>query len=130
MEPIGVVPFSVCNIARVLSGARIAVAVKWAISPKASVSQGPIQTETVDHDSVVVGYDSHADNEAAIRTVAKSGFDLKKLSIVGKDYSRSGSNRRVLQRRPAAPNRIHRRSLRADTNEVGCFRRPWLRRVF
>jgi len=54
---------------------------------KAYVSQGPIQTATVDHDSVVAGDDSHADNEAAIRTVEKSGFDLKKLSIVGKDYS-------------------------------------------
>ena len=90
--------FSVCNIARVFSEARITVAVKCATSPsqeqemdlgrkKAYVSQGQIQTETVDHDSVVAGYDSHADNEAAIRTVAKSGFDLKKLFIVGKDYS-------------------------------------------
>jgi len=37
--------------------------------------------------SVVAVYDSHAAAEAAVRELAKSGFDMKKLSIIGKDYS-------------------------------------------
>jgi hypothetical protein len=45
------------------------------------------QTETAEHDSVVAVYDSHAAAEAAVRELAKSGFDMKKLSIIGKDYS-------------------------------------------
>jgi hypothetical protein len=45
------------------------------------------QTETAEHDSVVAVYNSHAAAEAAVRELAKSGFDMKKLSIIGKDYS-------------------------------------------
>ena len=51
------------------------------------VSQPPTQTETAEHDSVVAVYDSHAAAEAAVRELAKSGFDMKTLSIIGKDYS-------------------------------------------
>src|SRR5437867_10445932 len=51
------------------------------------VSQPPTQTETVEHDSVVAVDDSHAGAEVAVRELAKSGFDMKKLSIIGKDYS-------------------------------------------
>jgi hypothetical protein len=37
--------------------------------------------------SAVVGiYNSHADAEASIKGLQRSGFDMKKLSIVGKDY--------------------------------------------
>lgn len=36
--------------------------------------------------SVVAVYDSHDRAEAAIRELQKNGFDMKKLSIVGKDY--------------------------------------------
>ena len=36
--------------------------------------------------SVVAVFDSHDGAEAAVRTLQKDGFDLKKLSIVGKDY--------------------------------------------
>jgi len=36
--------------------------------------------------SVVATYDSHDRAEEAIRELQKSGFDMKKLSIVGKDY--------------------------------------------
>ena len=37
-------------------------------------------------DSVVVVYYDHSEAEAAVRELGKSGFDMKKLSIVGKDY--------------------------------------------
>lgn len=37
--------------------------------------------------SAVVGiYDSHTEAEAIIKELQRSGFDMKKLSIVGKDY--------------------------------------------
>lgn len=37
--------------------------------------------------SAVVGiYHSHTDAEASIKELQRSGFDMKKLSIVGKDY--------------------------------------------
>src|SRR5579862_4119781 len=53
----------------------------------AHVPQPSTQTETAEHDSVVAVYDSHAAAEAAVRELAKSGFDMKTLSIIGKDYS-------------------------------------------
>jgi len=40
-------------------------------------------TET---NSVVAIYDTHSQAEEAIKSLQKSGFDMKKLSIVGKDY--------------------------------------------
>ncbi len=36
--------------------------------------------------AVVAAYDTHVGAEAAIEELHKSGFDMKKLSIVGKDY--------------------------------------------
>ena len=39
-----------------------------------------------DKNSVVATFDSHDRAEDAIRELQKSGFDMKKLSIVGKDY--------------------------------------------
>lgn len=39
-----------------------------------------------DQDSVVAVFQSHTDAEACIKELQKSGFDMKKLSIVGKDY--------------------------------------------
>ena len=51
------------------------------------VPQTPTPDETAEHDSVVAVYNSHAAAEAAVRELAKSGFDMKKLSIIGKDYS-------------------------------------------
>jgi uncharacterized membrane protein len=39
-----------------------------------------------DKNSVVAIFDSHERAEDAIRELQKSGFDMKKLSIVGKDY--------------------------------------------
>jgi uncharacterized membrane protein len=38
------------------------------------------------NNSVVAVYPSHTAAEAAIKELQKSGFDLKKLSIVGRDY--------------------------------------------
>jgi uncharacterized membrane protein len=39
-----------------------------------------------DSTSVVAIYTDHGDAEKAIKELQKSGFDMKKLSIVGKDY--------------------------------------------
>lgn len=39
-----------------------------------------------DKNSVVAVFESHDQAESAIRKLQKSGFDMKKLSIVGKDY--------------------------------------------
>ena len=36
--------------------------------------------------SVVAIYDTHSQAEEAVKSLQKSGFDMKKLSIVGKDY--------------------------------------------
>lgn len=36
--------------------------------------------------AVVAIYDSHTQAEAAVKELQKSGFDMKKLSIVGRDY--------------------------------------------
>ena len=39
-----------------------------------------------DKNSVVAIFESHGQAEDAIRELQKDGFDMKKLSIVGKDY--------------------------------------------
>jgi len=39
-----------------------------------------------DRNSVVAIFDSHTQAEAAVKELQRSGFDIKKLSIVGKDY--------------------------------------------
>ena len=52
-----------------------------------SVMDAPAESRTALHSSVVAVYDSHSEAEQAVRTLAKSGFDMKKLSIVGKDYA-------------------------------------------
>ena len=38
------------------------------------------------NNAVVGVYDSHTKAEASIKELQRSGFDMKKLSIVGKDY--------------------------------------------
>jgi len=38
------------------------------------------------HSAVVGVYDSHTKAESSIKELQRSGFDMKKLSIVGKDY--------------------------------------------
>lgn len=40
----------------------------------------------IDKNSVVAIFTSHTDAEEAIKELQKSSFDMKKLSIVGKDY--------------------------------------------
>ena len=37
-------------------------------------------------DAIVAVYPAHAEAEAAVRELQRAGFDMKKLSIVGKDY--------------------------------------------
>ena len=39
-----------------------------------------------DTNAVIAVYDTHAAAEEAVKEVQKSGFDMKKLSVVGKDY--------------------------------------------
>lgn len=41
---------------------------------------------TSEKSAVVALYDTHAEAEDAVRQLQKSGFDMQKLSIVGKDY--------------------------------------------
>ena len=38
------------------------------------------------HNSVVATFNSHLEAEAAVHALQKNGFDMKRLSIVGKDY--------------------------------------------
>ena len=44
---------------------------------------GPVKTEM---SAVVALYNTHNEAEEAVRQLPKSGFDMQKLSIVGKDY--------------------------------------------
>ena len=44
------------------------------------------RTTPLEKSAVVAIYDTHAEAEAAIRDLEKLGFDMTKLSIVGKDY--------------------------------------------
>ena len=44
------------------------------------------KAEQTELSAVVALYNTHAEAEAAIRELQKSGFDMQKLSIVGKDY--------------------------------------------
>ena len=39
-----------------------------------------------DTNAVIAVYDSHSEAEGAVKELQKSGFDMKKLSVVGKDY--------------------------------------------
>jgi hypothetical protein len=39
-----------------------------------------------DTNAVIAVYDSHSAAEGAVKELQKSGFDIKKLSVVGKDY--------------------------------------------
>jgi hypothetical protein len=52
-----------------------------------AVPDTPTPLGTTAHGSAVAIYESHRAAEEAIRTLAKSGFDMRKLSIVGRDYS-------------------------------------------
>ena len=39
-----------------------------------------------DTNAVIAVYDTHEAAEKAVKELQKSGFDMKKLSVVGKDY--------------------------------------------
>ena len=49
-------------------------------------AQAEIKTRKLDKNAVVALYETHAEAEEAVRELQKSGFDMQKLSIVGKDY--------------------------------------------
>ncbi|MBI1762373.1 MAG: DUF1269 domain-containing protein [Acidobacteria bacterium] len=52
-------------------------------------AQPALSTEQVEQkelSAVVALYETHAEAEEAVRELQKSGFDMQKLSIVGKDY--------------------------------------------
>jgi uncharacterized membrane protein len=51
------------------------------------VLETPPHVGTSEHGSAVAVYDSHRAAEEAIRKLQKSGFDMRMLSIVGRDYS-------------------------------------------
>lgn len=40
-----------------------------------------------DKSAIIAIYDTHKEAEEAVREIQKSGFDMRKLSIVGKDYT-------------------------------------------
>jgi hypothetical protein len=42
--------------------------------------------EPTETNAAIAVYDSHSDAEGAIKELERGGFDMKKLSIVGKDY--------------------------------------------
>ncbi len=52
------------------------------IDPKADAEA----SGTAENTSVVALYDTHVQAEDAVRELQRSGFDMKKLSVVGKDY--------------------------------------------
>lgn len=43
-------------------------------------------SETGENSAIVAIYDTHEEAEEAVRELERSGFDMQKLSIVGKDY--------------------------------------------
>ncbi len=55
------------------------------LTPSAFQNQG----ESVEKSTVVAIYDTHGEAEASIRKLQKMGFEMSKLSIVGKDYHTS-----------------------------------------
>lgn len=44
------------------------------------------ESKTADKSAVIAVYDTHEEAEEAVRELQKSGYDMQKLSIVGKDY--------------------------------------------
>ena len=51
-----------------------------------SVSHQENKKHMSKNNSVVAIYPSHSAAEAAVKELQQSGFDMKKLSIVGRDY--------------------------------------------
>jgi hypothetical protein len=58
--------------------------VKWKSQPiKTNLKRRQNMTDT---NAVIASYANHAAAEDAVKELQKSGFDMKKLSVVGKDY--------------------------------------------
>jgi predicted nucleic acid-binding protein len=64
----------------------------------------------LDTNSVVAIYQTHAQAEEAVKELQKSGFDMKKMSIVGKDYHTDEHVVGCYNLNPAhsTPTRVHR----------------------
>jgi len=43
-----------------------------------------------DSNAVIAAYHNHSVAEVAVKELQKSGFDMKKLSVVGRDYHTDG----------------------------------------
>ena len=57
---------------------------KWKSEPtKTNLKRRQDMTDT---NAVIAVYDNHSAAEDAVKELQKSGFDMKKLSVVGKDY--------------------------------------------
>jgi hypothetical protein len=56
-------------------------------TPAGLIPDPLVASPTSTHSSVVAVYDNHHAAEAAVRKLAKSGFDMRTLSIVGRDYA-------------------------------------------
>lgn len=52
----------------------------------AHIAENLDTSQPADNSAVVAIYDTHEEAEKAVRELQKSGFDMQKLSIVGKDY--------------------------------------------
>ena len=56
------------------------------VTPQGRARKPREGTTMSDSDTAVAVYESHASADAAIRQLQQAGFDMKKLSIVGKDF--------------------------------------------
>ena len=55
-------------------------------SPAGHIGETLEASETTEKGAVIALYDTHKQAEEAVRDLQRSGFDMQKLSIVGKDY--------------------------------------------
>ena len=56
----------------------------WSDAADCGVAKGAMISNK--ENTVVASYASHEDAEKAVKELQRSGFDMKKLSIVGKDF--------------------------------------------
>ncbi len=52
----------------------------------APTADQPVDVTGAEKSAIIAVYDTHAAAEDAVRDLQRSGFDMRKLSIVGKDY--------------------------------------------
>jgi Heat induced stress protein YflT domain len=76
---------------RAATGTPTGLSCRWNISIKSQervtiMSKEQAAVAPSDRNSAVAIYDTHLEAESAIKELQKAGFDMKHLSIVGKDY--------------------------------------------